>query len=107
MYDSLKSQSRVQNPVGLLQSFPIPEWKWENVTIDFLVGLPRSLKSNDSIWIVVDRLNKSTHFIPIRTTDPARHGELYVNEIVRLHGLSVSFVSDSDTYFMYKFWEGL
>ena len=75
--------------------------------MDFVEGLPSSLKSNESIWVVVDRLTKSDHFIPIRTIDPTRLGELYVDEIVRLHGLSVSTVSDQDICFMSEFWEAI
>ncbi|WMV51117.1 hypothetical protein MTR67_044502 [Solanum verrucosum] len=55
-----------QRPVGLLQRMPIPEWKWERIATDFVVGLPKTLGKFDSIWVVVDRLTKSTHFIPLR-----------------------------------------
>ena len=75
--------------------------------MDFVSGLLRSPKSNDSIWVIVDRLTKFAHFIPIRTTDPLRLAELYVKEIVRLHGVPISIVSDRDTHFVSKFWEAL
>ena len=57
-----------QKPTGLLQEIPLPEWKWEGITMDFVVGLPRTPKGYDSIWVIVDRLTKSAHFIPVKTT---------------------------------------
>ena len=75
--------------------------------MDFVSGLPRSPKSNDSIWVIVDQLTKSAHFIPIRTTDPSRLAELFVKEIIRLHGVLISIISDHDTCFVYKFWGAL
>ena len=57
-----------RHPVGLLQFLPIPEWKWEVVTMDFITGFPRTSKQHDSIMVVVDKLTKSTHFIPLNTT---------------------------------------
>ncbi|PKU71206.1 hypothetical protein MA16_Dca007202 [Dendrobium catenatum] len=59
-----------QRPGGFLQSLPIPEWKWEEVTIDFSMGFPRSRQGHDAIWVIMDRLTKSAHFLPIRQTDP-------------------------------------
>ena len=55
-----------QRPAGLLQPLPIPEWKWEHITMDFIVGLPRSSRGMDSIWVIVDRLTKSAHFLPVK-----------------------------------------
>ena len=75
--------------------------------MDFVSGLPRSPKSNDSIWVIVNRLTKSAHFIPIRTTNPSRLAEFYVKEIVRLHGELISIVLDRDTHFVSKFWGAL
>jgi hypothetical protein len=54
-------------PAGLLQSLPIPVWKWDEIGMDFVNGLPGTKKGNDSIWIIVDRLTKVAHFIPVRT----------------------------------------
>jgi len=82
-------------------------WKWEHITMDFVVGLPRTQKRHDAIWVVVDRLTKSAHFLAIRTTfNVEQLAELYVQEIVRLHGVSLSIVSDRDIKLAFKFWEG-
>ena len=55
-----------QHPAGMMQPLPIPEWKWDHVTMDFVVGLPRTASDKDAIWVIVDRLTKTAHFIPIR-----------------------------------------
>ena len=97
-----------QRPSGLLQPLPIPERKWENITMDFVCGLPRSPKNHDAIWVVVDRLTKSAHFIPIRMNYSLdKLAELYINEIVRLHGVPASIVSDRDSRFTSGFWDSL
>ena len=70
----------------LLQPLPIVEWKWDHVTMDFVTGLPRTPQIKDSVWVIVDRLTKSTHFLAMRITDSVLTlGKLYVKEIVRLH----------------------
>ena len=80
----------------LLQPLPIPEWKWENITMDFVVGLPRSPRGNNAIWMIMDRLTKSTHFIPFRVGQFTEAlTEKYMQEIVRLHGVPVSIVSET------------
>ena len=87
-------------PSGLLQPIMIPEWKWDRVTMDFVSGLPLSTSKKDAIWVVVDRLTKSAHFIPVRTDFSLdKLAELYVYQIVRLHGVPVSIVSDRDPRF--------
>ena len=97
-----------QAPAGKLQSLPIPEWKWERITMDFVIGLPKTTKKNDAIWVVVDRLTKSAHFLPIRWGCTLEHlAKKYVDEIVRLHGVPVSIVSDRDPRFTSRFWESL
>ncbi|KAL4010650.1 hypothetical protein IC575_030153 [Cucumis melo] len=83
-----------QKPAGLLQPLSIPEWKWENVSMDFITGLPRTLRGFTVIWVVVDRLTKSAHFGPGKSTYTAsKWARLYMSEIVRLHGVPVSIVS--------------
>ncbi|KAL0534796.1 hypothetical protein IC582_029090 [Cucumis melo] len=97
-----------QKPAGLLQPLSIPEWKWENVSMDFITGLPRTLRGFTVIWVVVDRLTKSAHFVPGKSTYFAsKWAQLYMSEIVRLHGVPVSIVSDRDARFTSKFWKGL
>ncbi|KAL0544935.1 hypothetical protein IC582_020065 [Cucumis melo] len=97
-----------QKPAGLLQPLSIPEWKWENVSMDFITGLPRTLRGFTVIWVVVDRLTKSAHFVPGKSTYTAsKWAQLYMSEIVRLHGVPVSIFSDRDARFTSKFWKGL
>ena len=97
-----------QRPAGLLQSLLIPQWKWEKITIDFVVGMPRCQSGYDAIWVIVDRLKKSAHFLPMKNSDSIEKlAELYVKEIVRLHGTPVSIVSNRDPRFTYRFWPSL
>lgn len=86
-----------RKPGGLLQSLPVPLWKWEHVTMDFVSGLPCTPRGIDAVWVVVDRLTKTVHFLPIRMTwSLEKLAHLYVEQIVRLHGVPVSIVSDRD-----------
>ncbi|KAG8491584.1 hypothetical protein CXB51_014656 [Gossypium anomalum] len=97
-----------QVPTGLLQPIMIPEWKWDRVTMDFVSGLPLSTSKKDAIWVVVDRLTKSAHFIPVRKDFSLdKLAELYVSQIVRLHGVPISIVSDRDPRFTSRFWKKL
>ena len=76
-----------QRPAGSLQPLSIPEWKWEHITMDFVTGLPRTLGGNNAIWVIVDRLTKSAHFLPMKVNfSMDRLASLYVKEIVRMHG---------------------
>ena len=94
-----------QRPAGELQPLPIPEWKWENIAMDFVIGLPKGNEGNDAIWVVVDRLTKSVLFLPIKMTDPIdKLAKLYVNEVIRLHGVPISMVSDRDPRFTSRLW---
>ncbi|KAL4026010.1 hypothetical protein IC575_014417 [Cucumis melo] len=97
-----------QKPACLLQPLSVPEWKWENLSMDFIRGLPRTLRGFTVIWVVVDRLTKSAHFIPGKSTYTAsKWAQLYMSKIMRLHGVLVSIVSDRDARFTSKFWKGL
>ena len=87
-------------PARLLQPLSIPGWKWEEVSMDFIVGLPPTHKNYDSIWVIVDRLTKSAHFIPVRTDyRPHDYAELYFSHIVRLHSVLRTIVSDRGPQF--------
>ncbi|RVW42815.1 Transposon Ty3-G Gag-Pol polyprotein [Vitis vinifera] len=97
-----------QRPAGLLQPLPIPEWKWDNITMDFVIGLPRTRSKKNGVWMIVDRLTKSTHFLAMKTIDSMNSlAKLYIQEIVRLHGIPVSIVSDRDPKFTSQFWQSL
>nr|GEY62366.1 putative reverse transcriptase domain-containing protein [Tanacetum cinerariifolium] len=83
----------------------IPEWKWDNITMDFITKLPKSSQGFDTIWVIVDRLTKSAHFLPIRKNDPLdKLARLYLNKIVARHEISFSFICDRDGRFASKFW---
>ena len=100
-----KVKAEHQRPSGLIQPLEIPEWKWEHIAMDFVVGLPRTKANHDAIWVVVDRLTKSAHFLPINerySLDKLVH--LYLKEIVMRHGVPVSIVSDRDPRFNSRFW---
>jgi hypothetical protein len=95
-------------PSGLLQPLPIPVWKWDEVSMDFIVGLPRTTNGHDSIWVIVYRLTKVAHFISVRTTYGGdKLAKLYINCIVRLHGVPKRIVSDRGTQFTSRFWKKL
>ena len=95
-----------RRPAGLLQPLDIPVWKWEDISMDFIVGLPRTQKGNDSIWVIVDRLTKVAHFIPVKTTYPTdKLVDLYIDNILRLHGAPKTIVSDRGSQFTARFWK--
>ena len=88
-----------------MQPLEIPVWKWDSISMDFAVGLPRTQGGYDSIWVIVDRLTKSAHFLAVKTTYKASHlARLFISEIVRLHGVPSSIVSDRDPKFTSRFW---
>jgi hypothetical protein len=93
-----------ERPAGLLQPLQIPQWKWDEIRMDFIVGLPCTRTGYDSIWVVVDRLTKAAHFLPVKTTyNSAVLAELYMSWIVCLHGVSKKIVSDRGTQFTSHF----
>jgi hypothetical protein len=94
-----------QKPTGLLQPLLIPEWKWENITMNFVSGLPRGKGGSNAIWVILDQLTKSVLFLPMKMTDSVEKlAKLYVNEVVRLHGVPVSIVSNRDPRFTSRLW---
>ena len=95
-------------PAGPLQPLSIPSWKWEDISMDFIVGLPKTSKGYDSIWVIVDRLTKSAHFLPVKTIYRAQHyAELYISRILSLHGVPRTIISDRGAQFVARFWEQL
>ena len=83
---------------------PIPEWKWERIAMDFVVGLPKTMGKYDSIWVIVDRLTKSAHFIPVKVTYNAEKlARLYISKVIRLHVVPLTIISDSGTQFTSTF----
>jgi hypothetical protein len=93
---------------GALQPLSIPSWKWDDISIDFIMGLPNTSRHHDSIWAIVNRLTKVAHFLLVHTIDKAhKYVELYIDRIVYLHGLPRTIVSDRGAQFIARFWEQL
>jgi hypothetical protein len=91
---------------GTLQPLSIPSWKWEDVTMDFIVGLPNTSQKHDSIWVIIDRLTKIAHFLPAHTTYTAKKfAEIYLEQIIRLHGVPKTIISDRGAQFVARFLE--
>nr|GFA78381.1 reverse transcriptase domain-containing protein [Tanacetum cinerariifolium] len=94
-----------QKPSGLLVQPKIPKWKWDNITIDFVTKLPRMSSGYDIIWVIVDRLTKSAHFLPMREDDSMdKLTKLYLKEVVTRHGIPISIIFDRDPRFASNFW---
>ncbi|GJV66049.1 putative reverse transcriptase domain-containing protein [Tanacetum coccineum] len=92
-----KVKAKHQRPSGLLVQPEIPQWKWDNITMDFVTKLPKSPQGFDTIWVIVDRLTKSTIFVPMREIDPLEKlARLYLKEVVTRHGIPISIICDCD-----------
>nr|GEX16173.1 putative reverse transcriptase domain-containing protein [Tanacetum cinerariifolium] len=103
-----KVKAEHQRPLGLLVQPKIPEWKWDNITTEFVTKLPKSSQGYNTIWVIVDRLTKSAIFTPIRETDPMdKLAKIYLKEVVTRHGIPVSIISDRDPRFASNFWRSL
>ncbi|GJY70354.1 putative reverse transcriptase domain-containing protein [Tanacetum coccineum] len=103
-----KVKAEHQRPSGLLVQPKIPEWKWDNITMDFVTKLPKSPQGHDTIWVIVDRLTKSAIFTPMRETDSMEKlARLYIKEVVARHGIPVSIICDRDPRFASHFWRSL
>ncbi|GJU14513.1 putative reverse transcriptase domain-containing protein [Tanacetum coccineum] len=103
-----KVKAEHQRPSGLLVQPEIPQWKWDNITMDFIMKLPKSSKGYDIIWVIVDRLTKSAIIVPMRETDPMEKlARMYLKEVVTRHGIPVSIICDRDTRFASNFWRSL
>ncbi|GKB03977.1 putative reverse transcriptase domain-containing protein [Tanacetum coccineum] len=103
-----KVKAEHQRPSGLLVQPKIPEWKWDNITMDFVTKLPKTSQGYDTIWVIVDRLTKSAIFTPMRETDPLdKLARMYLKEVVTRHGIPVSIICDRDPRFASNFWRSL
>jgi hypothetical protein len=103
-----KVKTDYMKPGGLLQPLSIPDWKWDDISMDFIVGLPMMARKFDSIWVIMDRLSKSTHFIPIRTCyDALKYVEIYIAHVLCLHGVPKMIISDQGSQLIFRFWEQL
>eukprot|EP00253_Pinus_taeda_P010896 PITA_10896 len=97
-----------QHPAGLLQPLPIPEWKWEIISMDFITGLPKTKRNNDSFMVVVDKLSKVAQFIPIQSMyKVAQIAHIFMQDVLKLHGLPKMIISYRDVKFTSAFWKTL
>lgn len=97
-----------QKHTVLLQPLEIPKCKWDSISMDFIVGLPRTSLDHDTIWVVVDKLTKLANFLPIKSTYTLDElVQVYVKEVVRLHGVPNSIILDRDPRFTSRFWKSL
>ena len=95
-----------KKPFGLIQPLPVPQWKWENVTMDFVYKLPSTRNGYDGVWVIVDWLTKSAHFIPMMEKYSLNKlAEWFITKIVKYHGVAVSVISNRDPRFTSKFWK--
>ncbi|GKE00030.1 putative reverse transcriptase domain-containing protein, partial [Tanacetum coccineum] len=102
----LKVEAEHHRPSGLLQQPEIPEWKWERIAMDFVTNLPRTSSGHDTIWVIVDQLTKSAHFLPMREDYKMdRLARLYLNKIVPRHDVPISIIFDRDSRFTSRFWQ--
>ncbi|GKD43703.1 putative reverse transcriptase domain-containing protein [Tanacetum coccineum] len=100
-----KVKAEHQRPSGLLVQPEIPQWKWDNIIMDFITKLPMSSQGYDTIWAIVDRLTKSSIFLPMRETDPMENlARMYLKEVITRHGIPVSIICDCDPRFASNFW---
>nr|GEV53315.1 putative reverse transcriptase domain-containing protein [Tanacetum cinerariifolium] len=102
----LRVKAKHQKSSRLLVQPEIPQWKWDNITVDFVTKLPKTQSGNDTIWVVVNRLTKSAHFLPMRKTDPMdKLARLYLKEVVTRQGILVLIIFDRDPRFTSNFWK--
>jgi hypothetical protein len=103
-----KGKAGYTKPGGLLQPLSIPDWKWDDISMDFIVGLPMTARKFDSIWVIVNRLSKSSHFISVNTNYKVKkYAEIYIARVLCLHGVLKTIISDRGSQFVAHFWEQL
>jgi hypothetical protein len=108
MYGMPEVKDKNRHPTRLLQPLTILEWKWAMVKMDFITGLPRTSKLHDSIMVVVEKLTKAAHFIPLKTMHKETEvDDIFMKEVARLHEIPKTIVSDRDPKFTLNFWKGL
>jgi hypothetical protein len=91
-------------PGGLLQPLSIPDWKWDDISMEFIVGLPLTARKYNSIWVIVDRLTKFAHFIPVNTNyNIQNYAEIYIAHMLCLHEVPKTIVSDRGSQFVARF----
>jgi hypothetical protein len=103
-----KVKADYMKPGWLLQPLSIPEWKWDDICMDFIMGLPMTAAKFDSTWVIVDQLSKSAHFIPVNTNFKVqRYAEIYIAHVLCLHGVPKTIISNRGSQFVARFWEQL
>ncbi|GKA39846.1 putative reverse transcriptase domain-containing protein [Tanacetum coccineum] len=103
-----KVKAEHQKPSGLLVQPDIPQWKWDNIIMDFVTKLPKSSQGYDTIWVIIDRLTKSAIFIPMRETDPMdKLARIYLKEVVMRHGIPLLIICNCDPRLTSNFWRSL
>jgi hypothetical protein len=103
-----KVKADYMKPGGLLQPLSISDWKWDDISMDFIVALPMTAHKFDSIWVIMDRLSKSAHFIPVNTNYKVqKYAEIYIAHVLCLHGVLKMIISDRGSQFVAHFWEQL
>ncbi|XP_057540689.1 uncharacterized protein LOC130818541 [Amaranthus tricolor] len=107
-FEEIMVKSEHKRPAGLLQPLEIPVWKWDDIFMDFVLGLPRTRAGNDTLWVIVDRLTKSARFIPMNCKwDMEQLACAYIKYVIRYHGIPHTIVSDQDTQYLSHFWKSL
>jgi hypothetical protein len=103
-----KVKADYMKPGGLLQPLSISDWKWNNISMDFIVGLPLTARKCNLIWVIVDRLTKYAHFIPVNTNyNVQKYAEIHIARVLCLHGVPKMIISDRGSQFIAHFWEQL
>ena len=101
-----RAKAEHQRPAGTLQPLAIPEWKWDKISMDFISWFPRTKRGNNAIFVMIDRLSKVAHFLPVRESITASQlADLYISQIVSLHGVPLEINSDHGSLFTSRFWE--